>query len=384
MEQRMNSAWRSTGSYYMLREAFGPMRNTFLYVILILECVRLKQAWTFAAHMPNPTWAIIKYLGLWLPLYSSLALQVSLAVGMMMGLAKISRSRELDALYALGFSLHQLLMPVIALTLGVALSIFVIVGWLHPLSLYASDAFVHDIKQSSVLVSDGTDMFRVDGTKTILLDGISRDGKEFDRVFIYETYPDGKAVTTAGSKGRLTGEGKLADQHYFVDGLDVMEVKSSAEGQTAKSFTVTRSTNVQGPLNMAGDLDFRLRGASEYEWTLVELLTGGKTFPSPPPLHSINAEINYRFAQLFFIMLIPFIAVVVIIEPRRNPGPFRFLVGLMIVLAFNQYLSMGTSFSRSNILPPVITLWVPLAVLTIVVAMRFWKIAYRPAFHTAR
>lgn len=381
----MNSAWRSTGSYYVLGAVFGPMRNTFLYVILILECVRLKQAWTFASHMTNPTWAIIKYLGLWLPLYSSLALQVSLAVGMMMGLAKISRSRELDALYALGFSLHQLLMPVIALTLGVALSIFVIVGWLHPLSLYASDAFVHDIKQSSVLVSDGTDMFRVDGTKTILLDGISRDGKEFDRVFIYETYPDGKAVTTAGSKGRLIGEGKLADQHYFVDGLDIMEVKSNATGQAAKSFTVTRSTNVQGPLNMTGDLDFRLRGASEYEWTLVELLTGGsKTFPSPPPLHSINAEINYRFAQLFFILLIPFISVVVIIEPRRNPGPFRFLVGLMVVLAFNQYLGMGTSFSRSNILPPILTLWVPLAVLTIVVAMRFWKIAYRPAFHTAR
>ena len=380
----MAAAWRSIGSFYVLGAAFGPMRNTFIYVVLILECVRLKLAWTFAAHLPNPVWAIVKYLAQWLPLYVALALQVSLAVGLMMGLAKISRSRELDALYALGFSLHQLLVPIFILTLAVALSVFTIIGWMQPLSFYASELFVHDVKQSTVLFSEGNEMFRVDGSKTILLDGISNDGKQFDRVFIYETYPEGKTVTTAGSKGKLEGSGTLSNQRYFVNSLDVLEVKNNAKGQTAKAFTVTHSANVQGPLNIAGQLDFRKRGNTEYEWTMPELIEGGKNIPYYIRKNSINAEISYRITQVLFIMLLPFIAVVVIIEPRRNPGPLRFFLGLLIVLGFNQYLSMGTAISRRNILPPLITLWLPLFIISSVVLARFWKIAYRPAFYTAR
>jgi lipopolysaccharide export system permease protein len=377
-------ASRSTTSLYVLGTAFAPMRNTFVYIILILECVRLKQAWTFAPHLSNPIWSIVKYLGQWLPLYTGLALQISLALGLMMGLAKISRARELDAMYALGYSMHQLLKPIFVLTAAVIICVFIILGWLQPLMIYYSKAFLHDVERSSVLVSEGSEMFRVMDNKTILIDGISRDGKQFDRVFIYETYPDGKAVTTAGTQGKLTGDGSLSKQKYFVNNLDLLEVKNSVTTKYSKAFSLTRSVDVQGPLNIVGDLDFRKRGNDEWEYTIVELLNGGRDFPNKLRPTSISAELNYRFAQLFFIMLFPFIAVIAVIEPRRNPGPMRFLGGLLFVLAFNQYLGMGTNISRSAILPPVITVWLPLLAITLCVFYLFWRIAYRPAFKTAR
>ena len=104
------------------------MRNTFIYVVLLLESVKLKLVWNIAIHQPDPLSAIVKYLGQWLPLYSGLALQVALAVGVMLGISKISRSRELDAMHALGFSMMQLLAPVMALTLVVSSVCLIIFG----------------------------------------------------------------------------------------------------------------------------------------------------------------------------------------------------------------------------------------------------------------
>ena len=56
-------------SGYVLKNTFGPMRNTFFYVVLLLESVRLKLVWNVAIHQPDPLSAIVRYLGQWLPLY---------------------------------------------------------------------------------------------------------------------------------------------------------------------------------------------------------------------------------------------------------------------------------------------------------------------------
>ena len=372
---------------YVLANSFGPMRNTFVYVVLLLESVRLKLVWNVAIHQPDPLSAILKYLGHWLPLYSNLALQVALAVGIMLGMSKISRSRELDAMHALGFSIMQLLAPIFALTLVVSSICLAILGWLQPISLYNSFAFLHEVQATSSLVTDGKNLFRVDGNKTILVDDIARDGRLFSKVFMFESYPDGRSVTTAGSAGKLIGEGSLSQQSYFVNGLDVMEVKGNGAAQLDKgaaTTTASRLANVQGPIKAVQPKAYGERGHSEYEWTLAELLTGGAGLPFKVEPYAIAAELNYRLAQIVFIWLLPFIAVATVIEPRRNPGPFRFFIGLFIVLGFNQYLSIGTNISRNSNWPPSLTIWLPLAILTAVVFWRFWKVNYQPAVKSAR
>jgi lipopolysaccharide export system permease protein len=374
-------------SKYVLSNSWGPMRNTFLYVVILLESVKLKLVWNIAIHQPNPVYAIAKYLGQWLPLYSGLALQVALAVGVMIGMSKISRSRELDAANALGFSMMQLLAPIMALTFAVSAICLVIFGWVQPISLHNSTAFLQEVQATASLVTDGKNLFRFEGNKTIIVDDIARDGRRFSKVFMYETYPDGRSMTTAGNAGKLTGEGRLSDQSYFVKGLDVVEMKGNGAAPLATgkaTTTATRLADVQGPIKVIKQAIYADRGASEYEWTLGELATNGSSLPIKVEQRRINAEFNYRLVQLAFIWLLPFIAVATVIEPRRNPGPFRFFIGLFIVLGFNQYLSIGTNLARESTWPPSITVWLPFVLLTALVMWRFWKVSYQPAFKTAR
>jgi lipopolysaccharide export system permease protein len=374
-------------SKYVLSNSWGPMRSTFFYVVLLLESVKLKLVWNIAIHQPNPVYAIAKYLGQWLPLYSGLALQVALAVGVMFGMSKISRSRELDAAHALGFSTMQLLAPIMALTAGVSAVCFVIFGWLQPLSLHSSTAFLQEVQATASLVTDGKNLFRVEGNKTILVDDIARDGRLFSKVFMFETYPDGRSVTTAGSAGQLVGGGKLSEQSYIVKGMDVVELKGDGAAPLASgkaTTTASRLADVQGPVKVLKQTTYSERGNSEYEWTLDELITNGVGLATKVDQQRVNAEFNYRLVQLAFIWLLPFIAVATVIEPRRNPGPFRFFIGLFIVLGFNQYLSIGTNLSRQSDWPPSLTVWVPFVILATAVMWRFWKVSYQPAFKTAR
>ena len=153
--------------------------------------------------------------------------------------------------------------------------------------------------------------------------------------------------------------------------------------QTAAT-TATRLSGVKGPINAIEDKPYRARGGGVFEWTLDELIEGKLPSPNAVTKNQISAELSYRLALLVFILLLPFIAVATIVEPRRNPGPFRFFVGLLVVLGFNQYLSIGANFSSANVISPILTVWLPLLVLIILVAWRFWKISYRPAFKTAR
>lgn len=334
-----------------------------------------------ALYQPEPALTVLKFLGLWLPHYAAISLQLALFVGLMFGLTQMCKTRELDALHSVGYSLHQLLVPVLGFSLAVWYLTVLIVGWVQPLSLYASKVFLHRIEQSASIMIAGSDTFIRHDQKTIMLDGLSSSQDHFERVFVYETHADGKTVTTTGARGKLLVKGEIRDQQYFVTALHVMELAekpNARPGEVEKESATSYSENVRGPLNTSEKIAYRRRGESEYEWTLGELLSSNPGLPFHVEPHKLSAELNYRLAQLIFVLLLPFVAAIATIEPRRNPSPFRFLAGLITVLGFHQYLSYGTSFSRAGLMPPTITVWIPLAAIYVVVTVRFWILANRP------
>ena len=88
--------------------------------------------------------------------------------------------------------------------------------------------------------------------------------------------------------------------------------------------------------------------------------------------------------QVLFILLLPFIATLFVVEPRRNPGPFRFLAGLLSILGFHQFLGIAVSFSRGGEVPVALTLWLPLILLATLVVVLFRWLSLKPGFSTAR
>src|SRR5664279_2458390 len=107
-------------------------------------------------------------------------------------------------MHALGFSLHRLMAPIMGLSLLVAAADFTILGWMQPISLYNSESFVHQVQRFVSLLPEGGDLFVSGGDKTVLIDGIIPKSNSFNKIFVYQTYSDGKAVATGGAKGHLS------------------------------------------------------------------------------------------------------------------------------------------------------------------------------------
>jgi lipopolysaccharide export system permease protein len=374
---------------YVLWVILKPMRNIFIFVLLILECVRFRQGLGLALHQDNLIALMITYLSQWLALYAGLAMQMALAVGVMLGFARLAQNRELDAMHALGYSLHRLMVPAVLLSILVAAADFVVLGWLQPISLYNSANFVHQIQRFVSLLPEGGDLFVSGGGKTVLIDGITPKSNEFGKIFVYETYPDGKTVATGGSKGHVTIVDDDPNQYYDVEGVRMMQIslKHNDKGLVLpEAYNASASSKLKGPVRAIDTSHFRKRGISEWEMTFDELAWfgppggyAGKVSPVP-----IQAELHYRIVQVLYIFLLPFIAVLFVIEPRRNPSPFRFLGGLLTILSFHQFLGMATAVSRKGDASVLITLWLPFLTLLVVVFLRMRWLSTKPGFNTAR
>ena len=371
---------------YVLSVVLRPMRNIFLFVLIILECVRFRVGLGLAIHQDNFFALVFTYLGQWLALYSGLAIQMALAVGVMMGFTRLAQNRELDAMHALGFSLHRLMMPLAGLAFLVAIVDFGILGWLQPISLYQSESFVHQVQRFVSLLPEGGDMFVTGNDKTVLIDGIAPKSNSFEKIFVYQSYGDGKAIATGGAKGHLTIVEDDPNQYYDVSDVRMIEVIKQGDNkkQLPESYNASASSNLKGPVQAIDTGTFRKRGTSEWEMTFGELANR-----KPPNGYQVAAsytwaELNYRIVQVLFILLLPFIATLFVVEPRRNPGPFRFLAGLLSILGFHQFLGIAVSFSRGGEVPVALTLWLPLILLVTLVVVLFRWLSLKPGFSTAR
>ena len=372
--------------FYVLWAVLRPMRNIFLFVLIILECVRFRVGLGLALNQDNFLSLVFTYLGQWLALYSGLAMQMALAVGVMLGFTRLAQNRELDAMHALGFSLHRLMAPLFLLAILVAIIDFGILGWLQPVSLYQSESFVHQVQRFVSLLPEGGDLFVSNKDKTVLIDGIAPKSNSFEKILVYQTYPDGKGVATGGAKGHLNIVEEDPNQYYDVSDARIVEVIRPIDDKRnlPESYNASASSNLKGPVQAIDTSTFRKRGTSEWEMTFDELV---KQQP-PNGYHVRNsftwAELNYRIVQVLFILLLPFIAALFVIESKRNPGPFRFLTGLLAILSFHQFLGIAVSFSRGGEVPVMLTLWLPLGLLAVVVFYLFRRLSLHPGFSTAR
>ncbi|MDE2384016.1 MAG: LptF/LptG family permease [Alphaproteobacteria bacterium] len=372
---------------YVISVIFRPMRNIFLFVLIILECVRFRLGLNLAMHQENFFALVFTYMSQWLALYAGLAMQMALAVGVMLGFARLAQNRELDALHALGFSLHRLLFPAGVMALAIAIADFCVLGWLQPISLYNSASLVHQVQRVASLLPEGGDFFISAGDKTVLIDGIAPKSNSFKKIFVYQTYPDGKGTATGGTSGHLTIVDDDPNQYYDVADVRMIQVvaKPGPDGPILpQAYNASSSSELKGPVQAIDTSNFRKRGESEWEMTFWELATGTPPQGFKVKPSAIGAELNYRIVQLLFILLLPALAILFVVEPRRNPGPFRFLAGLLTILGFHQFLGMAVSFSRGGAFPVWLTLWLPLAVLACVVLLRFRWLSLKPGFSSAR
>jgi lipopolysaccharide export LptBFGC system permease protein LptF len=194
-------------------------------------------------------------------------------------------------------------------------------------------------------------------------------------------------VATTGANGTISILSNNPKQRYVVRNVVQMEtdaqpkISQKALSDTYKTYKLDK---LEGLISAFDLSEFRPRGDGEQELTFPELIFGMQDAKFAFSQQHSNVELNYRLAQILFMLLLPFGGVLAVVEPRRNPGPTRYLFGFLFLLAFHQYLGLATSMARRNDLSLLAGIWVPFCLLATAILVLFWRLSNKPGFSIAR
>lgn len=369
----------STINAYILRQTMGPLLAAIAVALLVLLTERMLRLLDMVLDTGSGLTLLLQMLAFLVPHYMALALPVAFFLGVLLAFGRLHQNRELEALGSAGIGLRRLLSPVLllALVLMVISAANFAVG--QPFARYIYRALVHDVAEAAanVYLQERTFM-EVKGV-TFMAEQIWRNSKEFSGVFIYEEDDTGKATATTARRGSLNVASKGEQSTLFlVDGvrLEIRTAKPGGAGAAGGSGALTFD-QLQIPIDLKGQDAFRPRGEDERELTLTELWRYRKTPPPGVRSSEMVGEFHDRLVRSFSVLFLPFLAVPFALGARRSRQAYGIAIGIIILIGYNQLLSVGKSLVSISAVSPLIGQWLPFVVLALGSSYLFYRAAYR-------
>ncbi len=371
---------------YLLVQVLRPMLAAILITLLALLAERALRVIDLVLGWRGSLGIVFEMMSYLVPHYMVVALPAALFLGIMLGIARLSREGELDAMRAAGIGLWRMTRPLMLLALVVLALHLILVSHLQPFARYAYRAAAFAITNVSFQTLLRPGQFITLGQNTYRVDALSPDGDRFERIFLYsEAEPSGSVTVTAAS-GQIENQGALAPLLLHLErGVQQFvprpaEAGSGESGNAAPPLTL-RFGAFTSDLSGTEPKAFRPRGEHERELTIPELfgLLGAprETLPDEIDPWEVEAELSSRLVRNLSIIFVPLLAVPLALSPRRAKRSYGFLIGVVVVVGYNQLISTGESLADDNKVSSLVGVWLPFLAYAVLTTAFFARTARR-------
>lgn len=280
-----------------------------------------------------------------LPHYLGLALPAAFCFAILASLSTLSKTNEIDALEAAGWSLRRIGAPYIAVSIVLSLISALLFGVVQPYSRFAFSELKHAVSNAgwSGRVEQGV-FFDLGAGMTLTAADIDATGRILNRVFIHSS-GDGEAyqVTTA-KRGVVVPEPEQGRVYLVLrDGRSLASDSSVLEFE---EFQLSRSFKLD-------ENPFRPRGGSERELTLFELWDEMRLTNEP----RYAVEFHGRLVRAISLIGIALLSVPLAVSRKRAPGWQRITVAVVILALYDNLIKLVSSMSKLDQINPAIGLW---------------------------
>ncbi len=346
---------------YIIRETVAPFALTLLILTFLLQIPTIMEVAEELIAKGVTLPIIGRILLTLLPSSLALTIPISLLVGLLMALGRLSADREAVAMQACGVSLYRILRPVLLMAVvATAVTAYIMIE-----AMPRANQNYRDI------------IFRIIQTKA---EGDVRPRVFFDEFPNLVLYVRDVPVETRGWKGvfladsRNPGETQLltADRGHFVLEPDVRRVdliledgilhRSKAETpaqyelQTFASLTVRLDPETVFPRQglMPGDNELSI---PQLRTKARELREQGMSAHNP--IMAIQRKYTIPAACLVFGL----IALGLGVSHRKDGKNAGFVIGIAVVLIYYVLMYVGEAMAKGQLLPAELALWLPNVVL---------------------
>lgn len=357
---------------YILNQIFPTLGMTLLVALLILLVERMLRVLDLVLGNSGPLHYVARMLAYLAPHYLGMALPFAFFLAILLTFNRLNRESEFDAFLAAGIGLHQLIRPLLYVTLAILAIVAVTFNFLQPHARYAYRALVSAVKNPVLYATAKEGVFTTHGDVTFLVGSISPSRETYGQVFIYEDDTEGQSAVTTAKQGVLDKQpvGKPSYALLY-DGVRLAIPKDGgADEASVLNFSQLRVSLGDGELG-----PIRPRGRDEREFTLFELWRLLNTPEQPHYRPHLVSEFNGRLVRLLSILGLPFLAVSLALGRRRNARYYGIAVGGGALFLYHELLQFGERMvNREG--DPALMLWTPLLCFLAISGILFYRTAF--------
>lgn len=365
---------------YIVGQVIKPLIAAMSIGLLLLLAERMVRLLDITMGKENSFGFIFEALAYLIPHYLGLALPAAMFLGLLFGFNKLSKDSEIDAFLAAGVGHHRLIRPIVMLSAVLALVSLAIFGWMEPYARYSYRSIIFNVKNVDVFYLAEEGVFMQAGTRTFILDKLSRENNTFQRIFLFDyrgkagakatTAVDGELIKVPGVSRPIL---RLKDGHQ----LQIKKWPSFDKGEKLSASFVSTFDTFDTPVGKLSKKAYPVRGRSARELTIVELV---KELIDPQRKTLKRSEmvgsLHKRLVNVATIFILPFLALPFAMGRRRGQRGYRFGLALIILVAFHEVIQIGVVSVKEGTYSAMFAIWLPFILLAVFSFWRFWTLSF--------
>jgi LPS export ABC transporter permease LptF/LPS export ABC transporter permease LptG len=335
---------------YIVREIFRHALLglvVFTFVFFVPQLVRLMEL--LVRHSGSGGQLVKLFLCLF-PGVLTFTVPMSILVGVLLGLGRMSADSEIIALTALGIGRRRILLPVAVLAFCGVLVTALMTLWAGPLSLRAFRTIEADLIANQVSFQVQPRVFDERFPKTVLyVNDVSASGTQWHGVFLAETGDVNSFQLTLAKNEIVICESRLGKLELHLQGGATHEFNR----QDPNHYSVTQFGQSDLPIEVTGLLPSKERSLSNQERSLSQLL-----FDRGPGWREARVELHRRIAFPFACIFFALVAVPLGSQPRRGGRAAGTLLAVLLIASYYLLFVFGAGMARQGTLPVPAGIWI--------------------------
>ena len=362
---------------YLARTIAVPLVGSLILAAMLLVLDKMLRLFQYVVEAGGPVSIVWRMLANLLPEYLALGIPIGLMLGILLAFRRLALSSELDALRGIGVGYGRLLRVPYMFTIPLAALNLFIVGYLEPYTHYRYEGLRFDLKSGALGAALKVGEFNRLGRRlTLRIDRSEAEGTQLHGIFVQ--MEDGKGMSVAAT----------AEHGKFLSTDDpdtiLFRLTKGRLIQDSPKFTAPRTLAFDSydlPVSLPVIDQFRRRGGTEsdelYLHELWRVGYGGGARDTHQLLEA-QAKLNFRLVEVVMMLMLPLLAVALAVPPKRSGSALGIFLGILIVVAYHKVNQYGEQAGAQGRLDPLLALWVPLIVLTLIVAWMYHVLAHKP------